>query len=77
MKDLPHVSPVCVTSHVCDSVHVYSIIITSNLTLDVHVGEIKRKTDNRLFLLFQLKTSDIPVKDILTVYMTVVRPTLE
>ena len=38
---------------------------------------ITRKAGKRLFLLLQLKRSGIPVEDLLTVYTTVVRPTLE
>ena len=53
------------------------ITITSNLTWNVHVDEITRKGGKRLFLLLQLKRSDIPVEDLLTVYITVVRLTLE
>ena len=47
---------------------ILGITITSNLTWDVHVDEITRKAGKRLFLLLQ---------DLLTVYTTVVRPTLE
>ena len=53
------------------------ITITSNLTWDVHVDEITRKAGKRLFLLLQLKRSGIPFEDLLTVYTTVIRPTLE
>ena len=56
---------------------ILGITITSNLTWDVHVDEITRKAGKRLFLLLQLKRSGIPVEDLLTVYTTVVRPTLE
>ena len=56
---------------------ILGITITSNLTWDVHVYEITRKAGKRLFLLLQLKRSGIPVENLLTVYITVVRPTLE
>ena len=56
---------------------ILGITITSNLTWDVHVDEITRKAGKRLFLLLQLKRSGIPAEDLLTVYTTVVRPTLE
>ena len=56
---------------------ILGITITSNLTWDVHVDEITRKAGKRLFLLLQLKRSDIPAEYLLTVYTTVVRPTLE
>ena len=44
---------------------------------DVHVDEITRKAGKRLFLLLRLKRSGIPAEDLLTVYTTMVRPTLE
>ena len=56
---------------------ILGITITSNLTWDVHVDEITRKAGKRLFLLLQLKRPGIPAEDLLTVYTTVVRPTLE
>ena len=56
---------------------ILGITITSNLTWDVCVEEITRKAGKRLFLLLQLKRSDIPAEYLLTVYTTVVRPTLE
>ena len=56
---------------------ILGITITSNLTWDVHVDEITRKAGKSLFLLLQLKRSGIPAEDLLTVYTTVVRPTLE
>ena len=56
---------------------ILGITITSNLTWDVHVDEITRKAGKRLFLLLQLKRSGILAEDLLTVYTTVVRPTLE
>ena len=56
---------------------ILGITITSNLTWDVHVDEITRKAGKRLLLLLHLKRSGIPAEDLLTVYTTVVRPTLE
>ena len=56
---------------------ILGITITSNLTWDVYVDEITRKAGKRLFLLLQFKRSGIPAEDLLMVYTTVVRPTLE
>ena len=56
---------------------ILGITITSNLTWDIHIDEITRKAGKRLFLLLQLKRSGIPVENILTVYMTLGRSTLE
>ena len=64
------------TQRVTDA-KILGITITSNLTWDVHVDEITRKAGKRLFQLLQLKRSGIPAEDLLTVYTTVVRPTLE
>ena len=44
---------------------ILGITITSNLTWDVHVDEITRKADKRLFLLQQLKQSGLPAEDLL------------
>ena len=42
---------------------ILGITITSNLTSDVHVDEVTRKTGKRLFLLLKLKQSGISFED--------------
>ena len=56
---------------------ILGVTISSNLTWNAHVDNIVSKAGKRLYLLYQLKRAGIPQGDLLTVFLSVIRPVLE
>ena len=63
--------------NVAHTVKLSGLNISSNLRWNCHVSEISRKFASRLYFLRQLKRANIPTKDVLTFYITCVRPVAE
>ena len=53
------------------------VIISQDLTWNKHVDNIVKKAGKRLYMLYQLKRAGITQKDLVSVYVSVVRPVLE
>ena len=51
--------------------------ISQDLTWNKHVDNIVKKAGKRLYMLYQLKRAGITQKDLVTVYVSVVKPVLE
>ena len=51
--------------------------IYQDLTWNKHVDNVVKKAGNRLYMLYQLKRAGITQKDLVSVYVSVVRPVLE
>ena len=60
--------------NVAHTVKLLGLNISSDLRWNCHVSEISRKFASRLYFLRQLKRTNIPTKDLLTFYITCVRP---
>ena len=53
------------------------VIISQDLTWNKHVDNIVKKAGKRLYMLYQLKRAGITQKDLVSLYISVVRPVLE
>ena len=53
------------------------VTISQDLTWNKHVDNIVEKAGKRLYMLYQLKRAGIIQKDLVSVYVSVVRPVLE
>ncbi|KAK2186517.1 hypothetical protein NP493_197g01015 [Ridgeia piscesae] len=53
------------------------VTISQDLTWNKHVDNIVKKAGKRLYMLYQLKRADITQKDLVSVYVSVVRPVIE
>ncbi|KAK2160341.1 hypothetical protein NP493_1654g01058 [Ridgeia piscesae] len=53
------------------------VTISQDLTWNKHVDNIVKKAGKRLYMLYQLKRAGITQKDLVSVYISVVRPVLE
>ena len=51
--------------------------ISQDLTWNKHVDNIVKEAGKRLYMLYQLKRAGITQKDLVSVYVSVVRPVLE
>ena len=60
--------------NVAHTVKMLGFNISSDMRWNCHVSEIYRKFTSRLYFLRQLKRANIPTKDLLTFYITCVRP---
>ena len=62
---------------VVPSAKILGIRITNDLKWNTHISEIVKKVSTTLFFLCQLKRTKICTKDLLTFYLTCVRPVME
>ena len=53
------------------------VTISQDLTWNKHVDNIVKKAGKRLYMVYQLKRAGITQKDLVSVYVSVVRPVLE
>ena len=53
------------------------VILSHDLSWNMHVDSIVKKTAKRVYMLYQLKRAGISQTDLVTVYVSVVRPVLE
>ena len=53
------------------------VYIQADLKWDVHVAKIISKASSRLYILRRLKHHGLPYSDLLTVYLSIVRPLME
>ena len=60
--------------NVAHTVKLLGLNISSDLRWNCHVSKISRKFASRLYFIRQLKRTNIPTKDLLTFYITCVRP---
>ena len=72
--------PVCMCNEPLESVTKFKllgIIFSSDLTWVAHVDYLYRKCSRRLYLLIMLKRAGVPTRDILRIYLTMIRSVLE
>ena len=62
---------------VVSTVKLLGLNISSDLRWNCYVAEIRQKVASRLYFLKQLKRANIPAKDLLTFYLTCIRPVTE
>jgi hypothetical protein len=60
-----------------DSAKILGVTICSDLTWNIHVKNIVSKASKRVYMLYQLKRSGIHQTDLITIYLSVIRPVLE
>ena len=53
------------------------VILSDDLTWNMHADSIVKKAAKRVYMLYQLKRAGISQSDLVTVYLSVVRPVLE
>ena len=56
------------------NVKLLGLNITNDLKWNCHVSEIIRKVSTRLYFLKQLRRANVPTKELLTFYVTCIRP---
>ena len=72
--------PVCMCNEPLESMTTFKllgIIFSSDLTWGAHVNYLYRKCSRRLYLLIMLKRAGVPTRDILRIYLTMIRSVLE
>ena len=62
---------------VVDHAKLLGVILSDDLTWNMHVDSIVKKAAKRVYMLYQLKRAGISQSDLVTVYLSVVRPVLE
>lgn len=62
---------------VASSVKLLGLNISNDLKWNCHVSEISRKISSRLYFLRQLKRANVGIKELVTFYVTCLRPTTE
>ena len=68
----------CLCSYECFSIlKLLGVIIQANLRWNSHVNEIIKKASRKFYLIRSLKRFNAPRKDLLTLYTSYIRPTLE
>ena len=60
-----------------DNDKLLGVTISHDLSWNKHVENIVKKAGKRLYMLYQLKRAGISQSDLVTVYLSVVRPVLE
>ena len=60
-----------------DNAKLLGVTISHDLSWNKHVENIVKKAGKRLYILYQLKRAEISQSDLVTVYLSVVRPVLE
>ena len=60
-----------------DHVKLLGITLSNDLTGKRHVDNIVKKTGKRIYMLYQLKRAGVNQADLVTVYISVVRPVVE
>ena len=58
---------------VVDSAKILGVTITSNLTWNLHIAKVIKKTSKRLYFLLQLTHAHVPKNDLVTFYLSCVR----
>jgi hypothetical protein len=79
-KKAPDFAPVLINNKAIDvvaNVKLLGLNITNDLKWNCHVSEIIRKVSTRLYFLKQLKRANVPTKELLTFYVTCIRPITE
>ena len=60
-----------------DHVKLLGIILSNDLTWKRHVDNIVKKAGKRIYMLYQLKRAGVNQADLVTIYISVVRPVVE
>ena len=79
-KKAPDFAPVLINDKAIDvvaNVKLLGLNITNDLKWNCHVSEIIRKVSTRLYFLKQLRRANVPTKELLTFYVTCIRPITE
>ena len=60
-----------------DVVKVLGVQISSDLKWDIHINNVIKRAAGRLFMLTTLKRFNLPLQDLITIYVGFIRPLLE
>ena len=60
-----------------DQVKILGVTVSNDLSWNIHIDNIIAKASKRMYMLYQLKRSGINQNDLLTIYVSVIRPVLE
>ena len=60
-----------------NSVKVFGVTIASTLRWNCHISDVLKKANKRMFFPILLKRAKVPVRDIISLYLTCIRPVLE
>ena len=60
-----------------DQVNILGVTVSNDLSWNIHIDNIIAKASKRMYMLYQLKRSGINQNDLLTIYVSVIRPVLE
>ena len=60
-----------------DSAKILGVTISADLTWNAHVNNTVSKASKRLYMLYQLKRAGVDQRDLVRIYMSVIRPVLE
>ena len=78
-KSPPLPTTLSINDHVfeiCQAVKLLGVYIQANLKWDTHISYIVRRANSKLYILRSLKRFGLPVDDLVTVYLSTVRPIL-
>ena len=67
----------CIPVEVVKHAKLIGVILSDDLTWNMHVDSIVKKAAKRVYMLYQLKRAGIRQTDLVNVYISVVRPVLE
>ena len=62
---------------VVESCKLLSMIISNKLTWNLHIDEVVKKVSKRIYYLIQLKRANIPLKDLVLLYITCIRSVID
>ena len=77
MTSIPNINIDGIDVEQVDHATLLGVTISHDLSLNRHVENIVKKAGKRLYMLCQLKSAGISQSDLVTVYLSVVRPVLE
>ena len=63
--------------NVADSAKLLGISISNNLTWNIHIDEVIKKVNKRLYFLIQLKRAKVPSNDLALFYTTCIRSAID
>ncbi len=79
-NNVDNVPCICINDTLIERVQeskVPGVTISSDLTWTVHVDNIRKKAGKRVYMLYKLKRAGVAQRDLLKIYLSVIRPVLE
>ena len=76
-KSVPNITIEVIPVEVVKHAKLLGVILSDDLTLNMHVDSIVKKAAKRVYMLYQLKRAGIRQTDLVNVYISGVRPVLE